>query len=239
MDSKNMKSTVSQIRERFDHDVERFSNLDTGQLSTVDASTSMELITHAAAAVNPSARRVLDIGCGAGNYTLKLLQRLPNLNVVLIDLSDPMLERARQRIGHATSGTIETLRGDIREVNLKENEFDIIMAAAVFHHLRGNEEWTQVFAKCYASLKPGGSLWISDLIEHSTPEVQSIMWNRYGSYLSGLKGPDYRDHVFSYIEQEDSPQTLLFQLDQLRQAGFRQVELLHKNSVFAAFGAVK
>ena len=40
------------------------------------------------------ARQVLDVGCGAGNYTLKLLERLPNLDVTLIDLSLPMLERA-------------------------------------------------------------------------------------------------------------------------------------------------
>jgi tRNA (cmo5U34)-methyltransferase len=27
------------------------------------------------------------VGCGAGNYTLKLLESLPNLDVTLIDLS--------------------------------------------------------------------------------------------------------------------------------------------------------
>ncbi|MCB9007356.1 MAG: class I SAM-dependent methyltransferase, partial [Ardenticatenaceae bacterium] len=39
------KSTVSQIRQRFDDDVERFSNLQTGQSSTVDAPLALELIT--------------------------------------------------------------------------------------------------------------------------------------------------------------------------------------------------
>ena len=234
-----MKSTVAQIKERFDNDVERFSNLDTGQSSTVDATVSLDLVTNAAAAVNPTAQHVLDIGCGAGNYTLRLLQRLPNVNVILIDLSYPMLMRALQRIGNATSGTTDAIQGDIREVELGKDRFDIIMAAAVFHHLREVEEWEQVFTKCYASLKPGGSLWISDLIEHSMPGVQSIMWNRYGNYLSSLKDSQYRDYVFSYIEQEDSPRPLSFQLDLLRRVGFRQIDLLHKNSVFAAFGAVK
>jgi len=65
------------------------------------------------------------------------------------------------------------------------------------------------------------------------------MWNRYGNYLSSLKDSQYRDYVFSYIEQEDSPRPLSFQLDLLRRVGFRQIDLLHKNSVFAAFGAVK
>ena len=47
------------------------------------------------------------------------------------------------------------------------------------------------------------------------------------------------DEVFAYVEKEDTPRPLLFQLDLLRQVGFSQVEMLHKNVCFAAFGAVK
>jgi tRNA (cmo5U34)-methyltransferase len=65
------------------------------------------------------------------------------------------------------------------------------------------------------------------------------MWTRYGDYLTGLKDETYRNQVFAYIAQEDTPRPLLFQLDLLRQVGFRQVEVLHKNSCFAAFGGIK
>ena len=40
-----MKSTLLEIQQRFDNDVERFSNLETGQISTVDATLSLELLT--------------------------------------------------------------------------------------------------------------------------------------------------------------------------------------------------
>lgn len=234
-----MKSTVDQIRRRFDADVERFSNLETGQSATIDAPLVLELITRAAAVVSPQASSVLDIGCGAGNYTLKLLQLLPNLDVTLVDLSRPMLERAVERIRPATRGTITTHQADIRELELGEGQFDVMMAAAVFHHLREEAEWAAVFRKCFAALKPGGSLWISDLIQHSTPAVQSLMWTRYGDYLTGFKGESYREQVFGYIAEEDTPRPLMFQLDLLRQVGFGEVEILHKNSCFAAFGGIK
>ena len=65
------------------------------------------------------------------------------------------------------------------------------------------------------------------------------MWRRYGEYLSGLKGPDYRDRVFGYIEAEDTPRSLYWQLDLLVRTGFREVDVLHKNTCFAAFGGVK
>jgi tRNA (cmo5U34)-methyltransferase len=233
-----MKSTVEQIRQRFDADVERFSNLETGQSATIDAPLVLGLITAIAATTNPQATRSLDIGCGAGNYTLKLVERLPHLAVTLIDLSAPMLERAVTRIGAVTAQPITT-QGDIRNIEFEAESFDIIMAAAVFHHLRGDDEWRDVFAKCYAALKPGGSIWISDLITHDSPAVQALMWRRYGEYLTGLKGEAYRDQVFGYIEQEDTPRPLLFQLHLLKDVGFSRVEILHKNSCFAAFGAIK
>ena len=233
------KSTVEEIRQRFDADVERFSNLETGQSATVDAPLAMDLIVQAAAAVTPAAMHVLDIGCGAGNYTLKLLQLLPDLNVTLVDLSHAMLNRALERIAAVTSANVITLQADIRDLRLGEDRFDIILAAAVFHHLRTDAQWHAVFAKCYTALRPGGSLWISDLIEHPTPAIQALMWQRYGAYLAGLKDEAYRDHVFAYIEKEDTPRSLLFQLDLLREVGFPKVEILHKNGCFAAFGAIK
>lgn len=234
-----MKSTVEQIRQRFDNDVERFSNLETGQSATIDAPLVLELIVRAAAAATPNATRLLDVGCGAGNYTLKLLQQLPSCDCTLIDLSQPMLQRAVERVRPMTTGNVETIQGDIREILLGEAQFDVIVAAAVLHHLRADSEWTAVFSKLYRALKPGGSLWIADLIEHSSDAIQALMWERYGTYLADLKDATYRDQVFAYIAQEDTPRPLLFQLDLLREVGFSTVEILHKNSCFAAFGGVK
>lgn len=234
-----MKSTVEEIRQRFDADVDRFSNLETGQSATVDSPLAMALVAEAAAATTPHARHVLDVGCGAGNYTLKLLERLANLDVTLVDLSQPMLGRAAQRVRQATTGRVATIQGDIREIALVEGEVDIVLAASVLHHLRTDDEWRQVFRAFYQALRPAGSIWIFDLVESSLPAVEQLMYQRYGRYLTDLKGEAYRQEVFGYIEREDTPRPLVYQLDLLREVGFVQVEVLHKNVCFAAFGAVK
>ena len=57
-----MKSTLLEIQQRFDNDVERFSNLETGQISTVDAALSLELLTQIAASVCPNAKSVVRFG---------------------------------------------------------------------------------------------------------------------------------------------------------------------------------
>jgi len=234
-----MKSTTEDIRHRFDNDVERFSRLETGQAATVDAPLAMELVTQAAAAATPAATRLLDVGCGAGNYSLKLLQILPNLDVTLVDLSQPMLDRAVERVTPLTGGCVLLRQADIRQMELAPSSFDIILAAAVLHHLRDEAEWQAVFSKFYEALAPGGSLWIFDLVESSHPCIQNLMWQRYGDYLSQLQDDAYRDSVFAYIEKEDTPRSLLFQLDLMRVVGFGAVDVLHKNSCFAAFGGIK
>lgn len=234
-----MKSSVDEIRARFDADVERFSNLQVGQSATVDSPLAMELVARACAAATPRAKRLLDVGCGAGNYSLKVMQFLPGLEVTLVDLSRPMLDRAEQRVRDAGASRATTHQADIRELELLANSCDLIVAASVLHHLRTDAEWQAVFQKFHRALAPGGSIWIFDLVQSDLPAVEGIMRERYAEYLIQFRGPKYRDEVFGYIEQEDTPRSVTYQLDLLKQVGFAATEILHKNCCFAAFGAMK
>lgn len=233
------KSTVEEIKERFDNDVERFSNLDTGQLSTVDATLSLELITEAAKRIVPDAQNLLDIGCGGGNYSLMMLAKIPDLCCTLVDLSKPMLDKAYERVSRKTKNAVTVLQGDIREVGLEEDHFDIILAGAVLHHLRDDRDWERTFEKLFSLLKPGGCLMVSDLIRQETESLNDYTWERYGDYLEGLGGKEYRQRVLDYIEKEDSPRSMNYQLDLMKQVGFKKVEILHKNMCFGAFGGIK
>jgi len=235
----SQKSTVDEIRARFDNDVERFSNLETGQSATMDAPLVLDLITRVAAAHRPEAKDVLDIGCGAGNYTLKLLERIPAMNCTLVDLSKPMLDRACERVTQSTAQTVTTLQGDIREVDLPDETFDIVVAAAVLHHLRDDADWQQVFQKIRQAMRPGGIFLVSDLVTSELAAADQVQWERYGEYLTELRDDAYRQTVFDYIEKEDTPRSVLFQTDVCRAVGFRQVEVLHLNACFGAYCAVK
>src|SRR5438105_10800196 len=229
-----MKATFEQIRQRFDAAVDQFSNLQTGQSAAIDAPFCLELVAQAAATLRPTAREVLDVGCGAGNYTLKLLELLPNLNATLIDLSRPMLDRAKQRVEAATTGRVLTIQADIRDVELGHSSFDLILAGSVLHHLRQESEWKSVFRKLYRSLRAGGSVWIVDLIEHANLFIQEIIWKRYQGYLKQLGGEQLVQLVATEIAQQDTPRPLLFQLNLLREAGFDEVDLLNKHLCYAA-----
>lgn len=233
------KATLEDIRNRFDNDVDRFSNLETGQTVVIDAPLQMALITQAALLCTPNIRRVLDVGCGAGNNTLKLLQFTSPFDCDLVDLSQPMLERAYARITAVNSGETKIFQGDFRTLDLPYQAYDVILASAVLHHLRDDQDWEMAFHKIYRLTAQGGSVWITDLVSHETESIHSMMWDRFGEYLCSLGGEEYKNKVFAYIDKEDSPRPVTYQLELLRRVGFDHVELLHKNSCFAAFGAVK
>lgn len=235
MDS-SAKASVDDIRARFDRDVERFSHLETGQTATIDAALCLDLVSAAAVAATSPIRRVLDVGCGAGNYSLKLRERASEAGFTLVDLSRPMLDRACERLGAAAT---EIRQEDIRNVDFAPGSFDVIMAAAVLHHLRAPAEWERVFAGFFRWLRPGGSLWVFDLVAHENAAVQESLWQRYGDYLTALGGAEYREKVFTYIAREDTPTPLTYQLQLARTVGFAQVDVLHKNACFVAYGAVK
>lgn len=233
------KSTVEEIRRRFDSEIDRYTNLETGQAAVVDSPLCLSLVAEAASVTTPHAQEMLDVGCGGGNYTLKLLERMPYLNVTLTDLSQAMLDSAQQRVRPKTTGTVTAICSDIRELDLGEQRFDIILASAVLHHLRAESEWRSVFQKLFEAVKPGGSFWIFDIVESPLPEVQAIHWRRYGEYLTALESEAFRDEMFARILEEDTPRSVAYQLNLLREVGFSEVEVLHKHSCYAAFGAVK
>ena len=233
------KSSITEIRQRFDKDVERFSNLETGQQSTIDADLSLELLTEAAKRINPHAVNLLDIGCGAGNYTLKMLSKLPDLHCTLIDLSKPMLDKAYERVSEVSAHEVTVLQGDLREMDLPFNHYDILLAGAVLHHLRDDFDWENVFIKLFDVLKPGGCLMISDLVLQETEVLNDLIWEKYGDYLETLGGAEYKYKVLDYIDKEDSPRSLNYQLDLMKRTGFKSAEVLHKNICFAAYVGIK
>ncbi|MDR2468358.1 MAG: class I SAM-dependent methyltransferase [Spirochaetaceae bacterium] len=233
------KAAVSEIRERFDGDVERFSNVITGQTSVMDAALALEVGTEAVRRLVQNGQTLLDLGCGAGNWTVKLLEKLPNLACTLVDISRPMLERARERVAPLSRQNITILESDFRTVQFEAESFDIITAGATLHHLRDDDEWIAVFTKIYAALRHNGCFLISDLVTHENEILARYDWERWGAYLENAGGPEMRETILTLCEREDTPRPLNWQMELLRRTGFKSIEILHKNACFATFCAIK
>lgn len=239
MSFQNTKSTPEAIRRNFDQQVDRFSNLETGQTTAVDSPLCMELVARSAALLNPDASRIMDLGCGGGNYAVKVTSLLPDVDCTLIDLSANMLLKAEERVAAGISGKVITIQGDYRDIDFGENVYDVITAGTTLHHLREDQEWESVFTKVYRSLKPGGTFWINDIVTGETDGIDAMMLE---GWIGEMKKHHDEEEINMYLnryETEDTPRTLSYQLNLMKKVGFTETLVLHKHFNFAAFGARK
>lgn len=233
------KRTVAEMSNYFNGEVERFSDLARGQESIKDARLMMDILAETASALLPEVGEMLDIGCGAGNQTLNLLRIFPNANCTLLDISPSMLKRAEERVGTAAKGKVTVIENDLRKAELPENSFELIVAAAVLHHMRDDADWTLAFSKIHSLLKPGGILLVSDLIRHDDPRIEVLFKVRQEKFLRESLGDAEAERILQSIQESDTPSSVEYQFALLRKTGFRKVGILHKNLVYCAYYAQK
>jgi trans-aconitate 2-methyltransferase len=97
---------------------------------------------------------VLDVGCGTGRLTEKLLDRLPGGRVVGIDLSSNMLQVARDFLRSRFGNRIHLVLADASALPTL-GAADAIFSTATFHWVRDHP---RLFRTLHAALKPGGLL---------------------------------------------------------------------------------
>jgi SAM-dependent methyltransferase len=102
-------------------------------------------------------RRVLDLGCGAGQLAHHLATG-GAAEVIGVDLSERMLERARAEWAHPR---VTYRREAIEELVFERARFDLVVSSLAFHYV---EDYAGLMAKIAAWLAPGGVLVYS--IEH-------------------------------------------------------------------------
>ncbi|MEW6486449.1 MAG: methyltransferase domain-containing protein [Thermodesulfobacteriota bacterium] len=123
----------------------------------------------------PSVRRALDLGCGAGRYTLALAERLPaGASVHGVDLWAEGVEKlrrgARERgLEHVTADT-----GDLADLGaVPDARIDLVLLATVLHDLAERGEAAAALAEASRILRPRGWLAVVEFkkipTEHGPP----------------------------------------------------------------------
>jgi trans-aconitate 2-methyltransferase len=97
---------------------------------------------------------VLDVGCGTGRLTERVLDRLPRGRVAAIDRSSSMLEVARTNLRPRFAGRVWFVRADAAALPF-EADADVVFSTAAFHWVMDHE---RLFRSLYAALRPGGRL---------------------------------------------------------------------------------
>jgi len=126
----------------------------------------------------PYARRILEVGCGEGAMTERIVRAYPNATVTAIDVSPNA-----GRLYRGQTSNVTFTQAAAEDVAYREPaSFDLVVLADVIHHVPGNGRSPLLSAIKHA-MAAGGSLVFKDWVASATP----IHWLCFMSdrYLTG------------------------------------------------------
>jgi len=112
------------------------------------------------AAVPPKVERMLDIGGAHGEYSRAFVNRFAGLKAKMIDLAGPVATAAKIMEEEGNPEGLELAVGDALRDDFGKN-WDLVLLANMVH-LFNTEQNVDMFKRCRAALKPGGSLLVMD-----------------------------------------------------------------------------
>jgi len=172
---------------------------------------------------------VLDIGAGTGLFSSYLLSKIPDARLTLIDISEKMLNVAKERFSDVSG--VEYIVGDYTHYDSFQ-KYDIIISALSIHHLSHLQKH-ELFKQCLSMLKPNGLFINADQVLGNTQYTDTLFKKHWKSGVenSGLS----QDEIASAYERIklDKEATLSQQLSWLRDVGFADVDCAYKYYHFA------
>ncbi|MET7596802.1 class I SAM-dependent methyltransferase [Streptomyces sp. NPDC004082] len=168
-------------------------------------------------------RRVLDLGCGTGASTAALAAVLPEAEIVAVDASAGMLERAAAKSWPPRVTFRHTSAERLAEEGV-EGPFDAVLAAYLFRNVADPD---RILAAVHELLTPGGRLAVHEYTLSGRPAHRTV-WNAVcrGVVLpAGTAAGDSRlyRHLWRSVVEFDTAQAFG---DRVRRAGFGQVRVL-------------
>ena len=157
--------------------------------------------------LDKDAKRILDLGAGTGLELIHLFEMFPNAEVTVIDITENMLEKFKQR---DFAKHVNTICGDFFEVEFGK-KYDAVISTSALHHFK-REEKLRLYKKVLECLKENGQFINSDFVAVSE-DVEKSQLNELENEF------DLHKHI-------DIPITVEHEVEILKEVGFEDIETI-------------
>jgi len=119
-------------------------------------------------------KRILDIGCGSGVWSLAIAERFAGARVTGLDLPDVLGAFKARATEMSLADRIDTIPGDMHHVEVPAKAFDMVVVANVIR-LEEHDSAKRLLAKAATAVAPGGSLVVVDAFSDGTKESEQAL----------------------------------------------------------------
>jgi ubiquinone/menaquinone biosynthesis C-methylase UbiE len=138
---------------------------------------------------------VLDLGSGGGIDVLLSARRVgPAGKAYGLDMTDEMLELARENARKAGVTNVEFVKGEMEAMPLPDGEVDVIISNCVVNL---SPDKDAVLREAFRVLKPGGRIAIADIVTHDelAPAIKESMALWTGCIAGALTEKEYAEKL--------------------------------------------
>jgi tRNA (cmo5U34)-methyltransferase len=181
------------------------------------------------------ATSILDLGAGTGLLSQFVRQWYPNAHIILADLSEPMIAKARERFANDTNVSFEVTDYTSAPIG---GTYDSIVSALSIHHIDDDSK-RALFAKIFHALRPGGTFVNAEQVAGPTPELDAqykALWLQQVRQ-AGATPDQIADSL--YRQQDDRCASVEDQLNWMRRAGFTDADCWFKDNRFAVLAGTR
>lgn len=179
--------------------------------------------------------KILDLGAGTGLLTKWTKKKYPDANYTLVDISDEMLKVARERFKGTEN--IEFKVEDYRN-GISGGKYEAVISALSIHHLNSGEK-KKLYKNIYESLEDGGVFVNADQVKGEDFDSENIVKGYQLSYIENCSlSREEKDKTYDRIKL-DKMDTMSDQIEMLREAGFKSVDIYYKYYNYIVLGCIK